>query len=191
MHTEASIRTYTGRYFDILNPQAKDVSIIDIAHALSQLCRFTGHTEEFYSVAQHSWLVSHYVPEEFALDGLLHDASEAYMTDLNRPLKHSPEMSRYRTTEKALSKVIQERFGLGPEPKEVKDVDYRMCATEMRDLMGGAVCAAKPFAFTIGYMEPRRAQDIFLKRFHELRFFCRFYRPERVRIGIDKIATVQ
>ena len=51
MHTEASIRTYTGRYFDILNPQAKDVSIIDIA--LSQLCRFTGHTEEFYSVAQH------------------------------------------------------------------------------------------------------------------------------------------
>ena len=53
MHTEARIRTYTGRYFDILNPQAKDVSIIDIAHALSQLCRFTGHTEFFHSVAQH------------------------------------------------------------------------------------------------------------------------------------------
>ena len=188
MHTEASIRTYTGRYFDILNPQAKDVSIIDIAHALSQLCRFTGHTEEFYSVAQHSWLVSHYVPAEFALDGLLHDASEAYMADLNRPLKHSPEMSRYRTAEKALSKVIQERFGLGPEPKEVKDVDYRMCATEMRDLMGGTVYdATKPFDFTIGSMEPRLAQDLFLERFHELRF----YRAERFRKGLDKIPTLQ
>jgi hypothetical protein len=188
MHTEASIRTYTGRYFDILNPVVKDVSIIDIAHALSQLCRFTGHTSEFCSVAQHSIAVSNLVPKEFALDGLLHDASEAYMADLNSPLKHSPEMSRYRTAEKALSKVIQERFGLGPEPPEVKAVDIRMCATEMRDLMGGAIYdGIHPFEFVVQGWPPEKAEQEFLRRFHELRFD----RGERHRKGLDTAPALQ
>lgn len=173
MHTEATIRTYTGRRFDILNPVVRDVCIGDIAHALSLLCRFTGHTKEFYSVAQHSITVSNLVPVEFALDGLLHDASEAYVADMSRPLKHTPEMSRYRTAEAAIAKAIQERFSLGPEPKEVKTVDRRMCATEMRDLMGGGLydwgAGQEPFDFTISGWSSEKAETEFLNRFFELR----------------------
>jgi uncharacterized protein len=187
MHTEACIRTYTGRLFDILNPVAENVSIVDVAHALSQLCRFSGHTRELYTVAQHSVLVSRHVPAEFALDGLLHDASESYMNDLNRPLKHSPEMSRYRTAEKALSKVIQERFGLGPEPKEVKEVDCRMCTTEMRDLMKGCSLEVEPFEFVISPTDPKAAEKIFLERFYELRFG----RAEAFRKGLDKAPALR
>jgi hypothetical protein len=171
VHTEASIRTYTGRYVDILNPKAKDIDIADIAHALSQLCRFTGHTKEFYSVAQHCWHVSYEVPAIFALDGLLHDASEAYMADMSRPLKHAPEMSKYRAAEKAITKVIQGHFGLGQEPKEVKDIDRRMCATEMRDLMDAVYdwgVDQEPLSLHILGWGSVSAERLFLGRFYEL-----------------------
>ena len=174
MHTEACIQTYTGQYFDILNPKVRGVNIVDIAHALSQLCRFTGHTSKFYSVAQHSVTVSRHVPKGMELDGLLHDASEAYMADISRPLKHAPEMSRYRTAEKTLSRVIERRFGLSAEPKEVKHVDRRMCATEMRDLMGSTPydfgLGVVPFDFIIRGQYPLEAEEEFLERFYELRF---------------------
>jgi len=93
MHTNATIGLFSGGTFDILNPRAEDVRIEDIAHALSQQCRFTGHTKTFYSVAQHSVLASTLVAAPDELWALLHDASEAYMGDMNRPLKHAPEMS--------------------------------------------------------------------------------------------------
>ena len=76
MHTNATIGTYTGGTFDILNPRVEDVRIEDIAHALSQQCRFTGHTRLFYSVAQHSFLASYLCDSVDALWGLLHDATE-------------------------------------------------------------------------------------------------------------------
>jgi hypothetical protein len=96
-------------------------------------------------------------------------------------------MSRYRTAEKALSKVIQERFGLGPEPKEVKDVDRRMCATEMRDLMNGCSLEVEPFKFVILPEDPKSAEKEFLERFYELRF----ERGEASRKGLDKVPALQ
>jgi hypothetical protein len=79
------IVTYTGRRFHFLDPKIDEISIEDIAHALSNVCRFTGHTKRFYSVAEHSCLVSALCDNR--LEGLLHDASEAYMSDLSSPLK--------------------------------------------------------------------------------------------------------
>ena len=169
-----SIRTYTGRHFDILNPDPLDVHIKDIAHALSLLCRFCGHVREFYSVAQHSVLVSQRVSPQHAFWGLLHDASEAYVADLSRPLKHAPEMSRYRTTEKHVMTAIAERLGLSmPEPPEVKLVDRRMCATEMRDLMGAVYdwgVGQEPFPGEIIPWSPEKAEAEFARRYYELRF---------------------
>jgi len=81
------ILTRTGRRFDLLAPKADQVSTLDIAHALSQLCRFNGHTSRHYSVAQHSLLVASIVPAEHQLAALLHDATEAYVGDMTRPLK--------------------------------------------------------------------------------------------------------
>lgn len=83
------IQTFSGRQFFPLEPRVEDVCIEDIAHGLSNLCRYAGHCECFYSVAQHCLLVSRVVPREHALRGLLHDASEAYLIDVPRPIKHS------------------------------------------------------------------------------------------------------
>ena len=177
--SKTSIRTFTGRRFDILEPRALDVNIKDIAHALSLLCRFTGHVNQFYSVAQHSLIVSSKMPREFRLWGLLHDASEAYVADLSRPLKHAPEMSRYRTAEKNVLREICRRFSLKlPEPPEVKEVDRRMCATEMRDLMGGIYGEGiLPYPEQIIPVSSAIAEAMFLERYYELRYESIFDRP--------------
>ena len=104
--------TLSGRRFTMFDPQPDQIDIEDIAHALSMLCRFTGHTSDFYSVAQHCVIVSRNLPIRFALEGLLHDAAEAYINDLSRPIKHHPRMEAYRELERGLERVIREKFGL-------------------------------------------------------------------------------
>ncbi len=82
-------QTYTGRKFYPFDPRPEEVDFDDITHALSLLCRFAGHVWEFYSVAQHSVLVSQLCPPGLALAGLLHDAHEAYTGDLIRSIKRT------------------------------------------------------------------------------------------------------
>lgn len=136
--SEAWIETFTGIQFDILRPTVRMVDIEDIAHALSQANRFTGHCKFPYPVAQHSRLASYLVPEEFALWTLLHDASEAYCGDMNRPLKHfSAAGKAYRRVEKRVQGVICDRFGLSRiEPPQVKLADTAMLFAEKEQLMG-------------------------------------------------------
>ena len=176
MHTNATIGLYSGGTFDILNPRPEDVRIEDIAHALSNQCRFTGHTKSFYSVAQHSVLASTLVDGPDELWALLHDASEAYMGDMNRPLKHTPEMSRFRTAEKAAMTAICVHFGLDPkEPASVKAIDRRLVVSEARDLLPRSHSEGweffqdvVPIPMTIEPWGPVKAERKFLERFEEL-----------------------
>jgi hypothetical protein len=130
------IQTYTGVKFYPMDPRPEDVSILDIAHSLSQLVRFAGHIRFPYTVAQHSVLASKRASRENKLWALLHDATEAYLVDLPRPVKRSEGMEAYRVAETAVMNAICERFGLDYfEPLEIKDIDFRLCSTEARDLL--------------------------------------------------------
>lgn len=177
-----AILTASGRYFDFLSPDPESIVIEDIATALSRICRFTGHTTKFYSVAQHSVLVSYLVPQEFALQGLLHDASEAYLGDVSSPLKQL--LPDYKAIEHRVERAILERFGLPfPLHPSVKDADVRALVTERRDFMpeplecyrvtdlvawswtnGVPATAAAP----LPTFNPAVARTIFLSRYAEL-----------------------
>lgn len=138
------ILTRSGRKFDLANPTADMVDPADIAHSLSMQCRFNGHTNRYYSVAQHCYLVADMVPLEDRLAGLLHDATEAYVGDMVRPLKEAMRdcaayhgtTCMYEVTEQRVWEAICDRFNLSPVlPPSVKHADLAALATEKRDLM--------------------------------------------------------
>ncbi len=167
------ILTFTGKRFDLLHPDAGAVDIRDIAHALAHTCRFAGHTQRFYSVAQHSVLVSETVPFEHALAGLLHDATEAYIHDITSPLKQ--HLSNYRAIEDGIWFAIRKRFGLPALlPSEVKDADLRLLGTEKRDLLAKhpdpwpLLEGVEPLLPIIKPWGPEWSETMFLARFDGL-----------------------
>ncbi len=170
---DAWIQTYSGRRFSPTNPNPDAIVIQDISHSLSMQCRFSGHVKKFYSVAQHSVLVSYVCNFEDALWGLMHDASEAYLVDVPRPLKRSGKFDAYLDFEATMQKAICTRFGLPEqEPPSVKRADTMLLATEARDLMSPLhpdwQQACEPLPFKIEPLSPRDAKDLFMKRFFEL-----------------------
>lgn len=167
------IATFTGKKFFPFDPRSEDINITDMAHALSNICRFGGHSSSFYPVAQHLVLVSLMCPDPWQLWGLMHDGPEAYLVDIPSPLKRMPEFKPYRDAEDNLMNVICDTFGLPRgEPPEVKLVDKRMLATEARDLTftqgRGWSTPAEPYDFNIIPWTPHHAQVRFMARFHEL-----------------------
>ncbi len=165
--------TASGRRVDLLDPRPSMIELTDIAFALSRICRFTGHTRRFYSVAEHSALGATTMSDDaLALEFLLHDAHEAYVGDMNSPLKSlCPDFRRVATR---IDGVIRERFGLPPVMSpEVMHVDLRMLATEKRDLMPEDVtpwpCLAGVEPFPIGLALPvfHDFEKAFLYHFHE------------------------
>jgi len=168
------METFTGRRFWPLDPRAEDVSIEDIAHALSLLTRYGGHCTRFYSVAEHCVLLARAAPPEAALWLLLHDASEAYLSDMVRPLKrHMPE---YRAAEDRVTRAVYQAFRLDPEmqPDAVKDLDCRIVMDERAQAMtptgdtwnyGGA---REPLGVTLQFWPPERAEREFLALYSEL-----------------------
>lgn len=132
------IVTSTGIQFDLVNIDPAKITIEDIATSLSKLCRFTGHCVDHYSVAQHCVLGAREIGKEHRLAFLLHDASEAYLSDISKPLKSLPQMAGYVQLEENLQAVICAKFGVQyPFHEEVKLMDLRMGSTEIRDLCGG------------------------------------------------------
>lgn len=176
----AWIITFTGLKFYHLEPKPEMVTIEDIAHALSNIGRWTGHTRHFYSVGQHSVYASLICPPEFAFDTLMHDASEAYLGDMNRPLKHFTAAGpAYQKIEEKVEEVIFKKFGVRfPLPPAVKEADTKMLYTEKAQLMN--VTKATQYEarkwgadeteanIRIERWTPRRAEKMFLKRFREL-----------------------
>ncbi|UQY33789.1 phosphohydrolase [Pseudomonas fulva] len=138
------ILTNQGIRFELLEPTAAMIHPADIAFSLARLCRFNGHTSKHYSVAEHSFRVHELVDAEHQLHALLHDATEAYIGDMTRPLKlamrgYAQDMAVddvYGQVEQRIWLAICERFDLEPElPDQVKEADMYMLAVERRDLM--------------------------------------------------------
>jgi hypothetical protein len=165
------MQTYTGRQFWPIDPRANEVHIEDIAHALSMMCRYNGHCRTFYSVAEHSVLVSQHVPPEHALWGLLHDASEAYIADIVRPAKRF--IVGYHEAETRIMNAVCERFGLQPTmPAEVKRVDNAILADEQPVLLGpvaaGWGLTEPALGVDIVGLAPWDAETLFINRFREI-----------------------
>ncbi len=178
-----SIQTYTGRRFFPLNPRVEDIDPVDVAHALALKCRYTGQCEFFFSVAQHSVLMSDYLASlEFDyVDqrwALMHDASEAYLPDVASPIKD--HIQGFREIEDRLLQVIGERFGL-PWPKAkfisyvddmfywverrvlLKDVSWRLPPREHADLIRNIIKTVPIVRWTL-----ERAEGEFWDRFQKL-----------------------
>lgn len=165
--------TYTGQKFYPLDPRPEDVNIIDIAHALSLMNRYGGHSEFPYSVAQHSVNCSLFVEKGFELEALLHDATEAYISDIVRPAKNS--MPEYKAIEDNIwKKAIAPKFNLPQEiSKEVHLVDNKMLVTEAPQLLAGPPWWTekhwpKPFDLPIIMQDWTSVKESFLNRFKEL-----------------------
>jgi len=170
-----TIETFTGRAFHLLEPRIDEIDIRDIAHALSLLCRFTGHVKHHYSVAQHCWYASMIVPEGFELEALLHDSPEAYVNDLSRPLKHFTEAGKYyREVEHKIESVIRRKFGLPSEMSpEVKIADNTMLYAEKAALMKPCEWSTNwgehgKINFEIERWTPENAEHAYLWRFRQL-----------------------
>lgn len=132
--TASTLITVSGRHVDPLHLRVEDVSWIDIGHALAMLNRWNGHTSHPWSVAQHSIVVASIVEPEHTLWALLHDASEAYLTDVPRPLKRTGMFEGYRDAEDAAMAVILQAAGLpiGPMPDAVREADDAVLVAEAR-----------------------------------------------------------
>lgn len=157
LYTPDCIRTFSGKYINVFNPTMEMICIEDIAHALSMQCRFGGHLPQFYSVAQHSSYCCTLALPEDKLAALLHDASEAYLLDIPRPIKN--RLENYKGIEHSLMIVISEKFGFEyPMNKNVKEVDEQMLQIEWDSLMLRKNSAIEPFL-------PHRAKEFFMNQF--------------------------
>ena len=132
--TGTTLVTVSGRAVDPLRLRPQDVSWIDIGHALSQIARWSGHTSHPWSVAQHSIVVASIVEPEHTLWALLHDASEAYLCDIPRPLKRTELFAGYGPAEAAVMGTILQAAGmpLGPMPDAVREADDAVLVAEAR-----------------------------------------------------------
>lgn len=139
IRNDRCIRTSSGIYIDVFEPTEDMITIEDIAHSLSHQCRYGGHLPVFYSVDQHSiYCCENVEGEENKLAALMHDASEAYLLDMPRPIKY--QMPEYRDIEDKLMHVIARKFGFEyPMAKQVKEVDELALHAEWKTFFGDRI----------------------------------------------------
>jgi len=182
--TDTTTVTFTGRVIDVFDPQPEDINIQDIAHGLSNICRFAGQSGFFYSVAQHSGYVSRILDDksvDVQLWGLMHDAAEAYIGDIPLPIKLA--IPEFKVIEDKLLRVIADKFGMqwfgdSGVPDYVDKIDKKMAYTEARQLLPAAEWAkykGNKYPLTAGFpdmmiqpMTPDQAEQAFLMTFSRL-----------------------
>jgi len=167
------MQTYSGRRFYPLDPRPDEIDPADIAHALSLLCRYGGHVDRFYSVAEHCVLMSEWVEPANALAALLHDATEAYVCDVPRPLKR--QLPGYREIEHRVWIAISARFGITLDvPDQVKEADDRILLTERDEMMSRTRYSWEqdelyaPLPVLVTGWHPPEAEQRYLDRLAEL-----------------------
>jgi len=168
MSNLTSITTHSGLAFPFLAARSEHIVLSDIAHALSMLCRFGGHCARFYSVAEHSVLVARRCPPQHRLWGLLHDAAEAYMGDIPKPIK--AVLPDVQQIEKRLLELVAARFGLIPGiPRSVIAADAAMLDYEMNILMAPhcdlTAASNEPSDTALYCLPPEHARELFLREF--------------------------
>lgn len=183
------INTWSGRKYYPLEPEKLDVSIDDIAHGLSHINRYGGHLDvDFYSVAQHSYLVEELVLDKIEgsttkfsnkyirLQALLHDATEAYLGDIPSPIKKV--LPDYKALEKRLQEHIFNFFGLPPVMYPIiKQEENKLLVPEivnlsygwdLNEFFGENSYSTEYIDMGITYWPPRKAKARFLGKFNEI-----------------------
>lgn len=180
---EPKIMLHSGAELDFTDPTASPFTIGDIAHGLSMLCRYAGQCRQFYSVAEHCLLVSEVVPEH-AFAALMHDAAEAFVGDITRPLKQM--LPQFKVIERQVEEAIALRFGVPrPIPAAVKRADLAVLAAEQAQLMPANTnlwaieAGVRPASIQVRGLSPEEAKVAFLERFADLE-----RRPSRPRIAV-------
>jgi 5'-deoxynucleotidase YfbR-like HD superfamily hydrolase len=173
------LQTVSGRWVNPFDPDPAQLDAGDIARALANQCRFGGHSRVFYSVAQHSVIVSRLVEErggdvEDVFAALMHDAAEAYLGDMPHPLKHrSPLGAAFKAAEDHLEQAIRDRFGIKPGVPEIKQADRALLATERRAFSAETwhwpeLDGVEPLDLELIAWSPDKAADEFAKRYADL-----------------------
>lgn len=161
LYTPNSIRTSSGKYFDVTNMDPNTIDIEDIAHALSFQPRFSGHLPVFYSVAQHCVMCALHVSESYKLEALLHDASEAYLVDIPSPIKKL--LPDYIALEESVNIAICQKYGLTyPFSQTLKQIDKDMLVSEWENIM------LQKNTEIIECWSPERAKLEFLSMYYNL-----------------------
>lgn len=163
---------YSGASFDLLDPWNSEFTVEDIAHGLAHVCRYAGQCRSFYSVAEHSLLVSDVVPE-LALEALMHDAAEAFLGDITRPLKQL--LPEYKAIERDVGAAIFHRLGIDEaRVSGVKAADLRVLAAEQQQIMPpgtnswAAAAGVVPAPIEVKFLAPPMAKREFLDRYRAL-----------------------
>lgn len=166
------ITLHSGRHFDLADLEAAEISVDDIAHGLAHVCRYAGQCSRFFSVAEHSVLVSQIVPHS-EMSALFHDAAEAIIGDMPAPLKRM--LPEYKVIETNIERVIFRSIGITwPPPNEVKQADYQVMATELGVLMPPGTnewirrANVSPANVELQFLDPAKAKMLFLDRYNEL-----------------------
>jgi hypothetical protein len=173
------LQTISGRRVNPFDPDPDDLDIADIARALGNLCRFGGHSRVFYSVAQHSVIVSELVEQrggdvEDVFAALMHDAAEAYLGDMPHPIKHRSELgAAFKVAEAHLEQAIRARFGIKDGVPEIKQADRALLATERRVFSAEQwhwpeLDGVEPLELDLTAWSPDEATEAFARRYAEL-----------------------
>lgn len=178
------ITLQSGRHFDFSRPLSNEIEIEDIAHGLAHTCRYAGQCKVFFSVAEHSVLVS-YAASKFGLEGLFHDAAEALVGDMPAPLKKL--LPGYKAIEEQIQRLIFENFKISwPLPPEIKQADLRVMAAELAVLMPAGtnewlnsrgITAAD---VDVKCLDPASAKKLFLDRYRGL---AKLQKPSVLRLS--------